>query len=246
MPPIPYIEPELLRQRGRLVWLLEKLDDKNLEKTEANARLMARRRSYVPKNNGKGRPAKAFRLFSKEDEARRVQYIAEIRLLDDVLERDRDCSAIAWLKAAFDPKAEDDPAARFRQAKIVKLLEQFSVRTVDLRTPRPWSANNVRAFLHVAKQRQVGRLDYFRRVPVRTAAEQACEARERAGMVILEWLIGSHHVETATNFLTYLEILRQDGPPPSSNHALTNQSWSGWLDVFVAEVAKRFQLPEAV
>lgn len=245
MPPAYLVHPELLRQRGRLTSLLEQLDVKNCNKTEANARLLARRKSYVPKNNGKGRPAKKLKLLSKEDEARREQYVAEIRLLDDILAGAPGHSLIAWLQAAPEPATPVDQPTRFRQAKIIKLLRQFGASAIDLRTPRKWSRNDVRAFLQVAKQRQAARLDYFRRVPVRTRGEQECEERERAGMLILERLLCLQHVDTAEDFLSYVEFMRQDGPSSSPCGTLTKRVWSESLDALVSEIAKRFQLPQA-
>jgi hypothetical protein len=243
MPRDILIHPELLRQRGRLVWLLEKLDAKNCDKMEANARLLSRRKSYVPKNNGKGRPAKKLKRFSQEDEARRVKYITEIKLLDDILEGAPGHSLITWLKAATELTTPVDQAARFRQTKIANLLEQFGGKAIDLRTPQPWSANEVRTYLHVAKQRQADRLAYFRRVPVRTLGEQECEARETTAMLVIERLLGSHHVQTAADFMSFIEFLRQDRP--SSPSTLTKSVWSASLDALVAEMAKRFQLPKA-
>jgi|SRR5579864_8815707 len=244
MPRTLLIHPELLRQRGRLVWLLETLDAKNCDKVMANARLLARRKSYVPKNNGKGRPAKKLKRFSQEDESRRVKYIAEIKLLDDILEGAPKHSLISWLKGATDPTPPVDQAARFRQAKIANLLKQFGGQGVDLGTPQPWSVPDVQAYLQVAKQRQADRLAYFRRVPVRTLGEQECEARERAGMLIIERLLGSQHVQTAAIFLSFVEFLRQDCP--SSPSTLTKPVWSASLDALVAEMAQRFQLPKAM
>jgi hypothetical protein len=212
----------------------------------ANARLLARRKSYVPKNNGKGRPAKKLQRVSKEDEARREQYLAEIRLLDDILAGARGHSLVAWLQAALDPTAPVDQSARFRQAKIAKLLRQFGANAIDLRTPREWSRNDVRAFLQVAKQRQAARLDYFRRVPVHLRGEQECEARERAAMLILERLLCLHHVQTAADFLSYVEFMRLDGPPLAPNLTLTKRVWGESLDGLVSEMAKRFQLSQAV
>ena len=246
MPPTYPIRPELLRQRGRLVGLLEKLDAKNCDKAAANARLLARRKSYVPKNNGKGRPAKKLKLMSKDDEARRQQYVAEIRLLDDILAGAPDHSIVAWLQAALEPTAAVDQPTRFRQAKIAKLLRQFGADAIDLRTPREWSRNDVRAFLQVAKQRQAARLDYFRRVPVHLRGEQECEERERAAMLILERLLCLQHVQTAADFLSYVESMRLDGPPAAPNLTLTKRVWGESLDALVSQIAKRFQLPQAV
>jgi len=55
--------------------------------------------------------------------------------------------------------------------------------------------------------------------------------------------LGSHHVQTAADFMSFIEILRQDRP--SSPSTLTKPVWSESLDALVAEMAKRFQLPKA-
>jgi hypothetical protein len=240
VPLVHSVRREILRQHGRLIALLDALDDKNCAKAEANRRLLARRKSYRPKNNGKGRPAKPLQRVSQEDEARRQKYVAEITLLDEILSDKSDLSIISWLKAAHDLDQGDDAAARFRQRKIAQLLDQFGVKTVDLRTPRPWLEKDVRAYLYLARQRQVGRLAYFRRVAARTLAEQEREERERATLTILERLLSSHHVATPPDFLWHTDLLRQDVPPTSANQPCSASGWRDSVDGLVSELGARF------
>jgi len=223
------MKQELSRQRGRLVHLLELLDEKNFEKVLANMRLFERRRNYIPKNNGKGRPPLKFKEPSQEDEARREQYVAEIRLFDELLREFHSVEgALNWLQAAKEQATAPSTAegatgqSVYRGRKIDKLLNQFAARTPPTKPPpaegpRPWTEKEVREVLAIQRRLQAARVKAVHRLPIITLADQDVADAERARLDVLERFIGSSHLDTARLFVQRAGLIRDEVNNPSKN-----------------------------
>jgi hypothetical protein len=238
------IRRELARQRGRLIDLLDGLDDKDLGREYKNAALIKRRRYYQPKNNGRGRPAKKFQVASKEDEARRIQYIADIRLLDEAIAfAALDCDALTdWLESLKQEGGEGEEW-RARERKIKKLLGQFGKKPAKApSTARKWSHNDVRNYVTILHDRQRGRVKAFERLPVVTVAEQDEEDREWAKLAVLERFCTSNHLVTAQVFQQRASIVRMEVNRLRKPHdeSVYRDAWFQAFDGFVTALTNRY------
>lgn len=243
--PSPFeIQRELAGQRGRVVDLLEALDVKNWDKQCQNTQLEKRRRYYTPKNNGRGRPAKTFKLPSKKDEARRIQYVAEIALLDGAIARETvDVgSLVDWLAVLRDEKGED-AAWRPRQRKIRQLLAQFGEKPAKPPvTERKWNHNEVRNYVTLLRDRQMGWVKAFDRLSVSTVGEQDKEDAARAKLAVLERFSTSHHLATADLFRWRAHLIRMDviyvGKP--HDRGVYREAWFNQVDEIVNTLISRY------
>jgi hypothetical protein len=238
------IRRELARQRGCVVALLEALDVKNWKKQYQNAQLEKRRRYYTPKNNGRGRPAKKWQSVSKEDEARRVQYEAEIVLLDELIACDASDTGklVDWLTLLKDEKGEG-AAWRARQRKIGRLLAGFGEKPPKVPvTERKWNHNEVRDYLTLLRDRRRARVKAFDRLPVSTVGEQDKEDAERATLAVLERFCASHHLATADVFRLRAPLIRMEvhcvGKP--HHREAYRQAWFQAFDGFVETLTTRY------
>ncbi|HJW41326.1 MAG TPA: hypothetical protein VJ476_08880 [Rhizomicrobium sp.] len=235
---------ELRRQRAQRCTLLEALDEKNLAKVAANAQLLRGRKANVPKNNGKGRPAKPLKEISREDEARRLVYVTEIRLLDEILDNKSDLSVLEWLRAAHALEGAADAVSRIRKRKIAKLLDQFSEKPVNLRERQPWLETEVRGFLTIAHQRQTARVKRLAQLPVRTLGEQDCQDRERVYCSVLERILASHRLGSGFEFQSLVNFLKIDVAPLANLNAPENLGnvWRQAVDDIFGKLLQRFEL----
>jgi len=238
------IQRELARQRGRVLDLLEALDVKNCNKQRQNTLLEKRRRYYTPKNNRRGRPAKTFKLPSKEDEARRIQYKAEIALLDEAIacETVDVGSLVDWLAVLRDEKGEGE-AWRARQRKIARLLAQFGEKPAKPPVAeRKWNHNEVRNYVALLRDRQMGRVKAFDRLAVSTVGEQDEEDAERAKLAALERFCTSHHLATAKLFRWRADLIRMDvicvGKP--NDREVYREAWFHVVDEIVNTLISRY------
>ncbi len=238
------IRRDLRRQRGLVVYLLDALDEKNLGKQQHNAALEKRRRYYQPKKNGRGRPARKLQLVSNEDEARRVQYVAEIALLDEAVEfnpanADR---FLDWLAILKDEKGEDEDW-RARQRKIERLMDQFRDKPMKaIATRRIWDPDDIHDYVTILHERQRGRVQIFAHLPVCTPAQQDEEDGERAELAALERLASSNHFATPDLFRSRAHMIRSDVVWCKDLHDrdVYRAAWFQAIDEIVGAVMDRF------
>ena len=235
---------QLVCQRRRVVKLLVALDVKNWKKQCQNTQLEKRRRYYTPKNNGRGRPAKTFKRPSKEDEARRIQYKAEIALVDEAIacETVDVGSLVDWLAVLRDEKGEGE-AWRARQRKIERLLAKFGEKPAKTPvTERKWNPNEVRNYVTLLRDRQMGWVKAFDRLPVSTVGEQNNEDAARAKLAVLDRFCTSHHLATADAFRSSATVIRMEvncvGKP--HHREAYRQAWFQAFDEFVQSLTTRY------
>lgn len=222
----PLVWRELNRQRGRLVDLLIQLNEKNFARQMANTRLLKRRKGYVPKNNGRGRPLKKLKGHSKEDESRREKYLAEIGLIDQLLDHpiDNVPAILEWLAAAKKKAVAERNGNRTvsdRERKIDRLIAQFGPPSAP-QLPPPglveWNERDVRLSLRIARRMQRARVTAVENRPIRTVAEQDRHDRERARLAVLERFLSSNHLTSAGLFKVRAGFIRDDCPVPTDAH----------------------------
>ncbi|HEV2563387.1 MAG TPA: hypothetical protein VGT78_14720 [Rhizomicrobium sp.] len=242
---------ELRRQRGRLVALVEKIDEKNLGKQIRDTKLLKRRKNRVLKNNGRGRPALKQDPPSQEDEARRLQYTAEIALLEEMLGSDFDSTddMLHWLserKKQGAELAQDDPAGwRIQDRKIDRLLGQFGMKPVSVSPGRkPWNKNLVRERITILRDFKRAQISVYARLPVRTLAEQDEQDRERASYAVLDRFCTSNHLETAEIFLRRAGLIRMDvvAPKDANDPECYKAAWRKAVDSLIAELKSSFEM----
>lgn len=249
---------ELQRQRGRLVELVEFIDEKNLEKMAANQRLRKWRRYYIPKNNGKGRPALKKSLPSREDEARRQQKMAEIAVIDKLLQlRPRSVEdALNWLQSVKDGAdkglaAQSDKSRRKDVLrKVDKLLSQFGARKALASPPvydgpRPWCEMEVREVLQLDCKLQKARVRKAEGLPIKTLREQYRQDAERARLGVLERFLTSNHLAAAEAFLRHACRLQEEMEPPQNANDKTDyvKCSRDAIDDLVARLRLDFVMP---
>ncbi len=250
---------ELLRQRGRLVELIEFIDEKNLEKLAANQHLRKWRRYYLPKNNGKGRPPLKESLPSKEDEARRRQKMAEIAVIDKLLQsKPRSVEeALNWLQSMKDGAdkgfgaLDDNTIRKDILRKVDKLLNQFETRKEPAAAPlydgpRPWRENEVREALRLDSQLQKARVRRAEGLPIKTLRDQDRQDAERARLGLLERFLTSNHLGSAVAFLQHSHRLQEEMEPPQSanDKAYYLTCWRTAMDALIARIGLDFVMPQ--
>ena len=249
------LRQELKRQRGRLLWLVERIDEKNLRKQAFNKELLRQRKYYVPKNNGKGRPAHKFKHASKEDERRRIQYLAEISVLDWVLSRDLIsegdiCLHLESLAERPLPSSlaeEERSAERSRTKKIKQLLTQFGSDDPasgkgSAISSKVWREERVRARLMVLRDSQQNDVRTFNRLPIRTLEDEYLHDCARAKLAVFDRFWESNHLFEAEAFFAAAKIIRDQVRRIEKihDHACYDKAWQDAVDALVADLAGRF------
>lgn len=257
---IDNIRRELARQKGRLVDLLENIDAKNARKLTYKKQVDQRRKKRPLKNNGRGRPALKLKPPSREDEARRLQYTAQIALLDQVLSFDFDSveELPQWLDAA--KKVDEGPAASeeerisrdHRNDMLGRLMRQLTYQPRQQLPPaalKPWAEADVYGFLRVLLHIQQGRLDAFARIPVRTLGEQDIHDRERARTFLLQRVVSSNCFTSARLFLQRANIIRVDVVLPNTgthNTQIYAAAWREAADQVVTRLKAEYRMEEGM
>lgn len=238
---------EIRRQRSDRMQLLAKIDDKKEKIDQENRRLEKRRRNYQPKNNGKGRPHKKFRACSKEDVCRRQILIAEIRLLDAVLECPRRITLEEWLRQLRRRYDGPEAVTAIETKKLDRLLAQFSGKTAYINEKRGWNVIRGQDYLLIAKLRQHGRLSAFEGDPAKTERDQALEDRERTRSLVLSKFGRHRNLPTLGRFKTLVEIMRAAPPeaPEIHNQRDYKDMWWCACEELIAQVCAAFVSDEA-
>ena len=235
------IRRELNRKRKSLRQQAIGLDEEEalLLRQKANA---AKRRPYVYKNNGKGRPRKKIKQFSKEKVQRRQLVGKAIVLIEELCSVAEDLKDVGTFQALLvGLAAEERSRTKFDQVRLRTLqglCRQFCDR-VPNKFPLPWQTSAVRAFLDIVghKAARIASLSD----PKGGGRITPGWGEARAEATIIDRLFRLADVQSDTGFVTALNTYR-DAPPQQEVFAPQEwkQIWQEACDRLHQRTAKVF------
>lgn len=202
----------LLAEQGRILDLMNALNTKNRRKIEEGRRALEGRRK------GPGRPKKP-RPISREDLMRRIQYEAELRVVDVVREEmtmstpedfRRRLNALTKERPPYADPERRGTYKRARDRKIEQLLARLNRIRPTTPIMRPWDEKDVRDHLDWLLARHRRLLSELKAYP-RDTPEYRCNViRTEAAIEVLKWLQYSHHLTSRRLFLHRARIIAVD------------------------------------
>jgi hypothetical protein len=237
---------QLLNDRFQLLELIDAIDDKNRRKVEDAAAALRRSRK------GRGRPRKP-RPISQEDQARRLQYQAELEVVYAALnpqalttpnELKKSLRILAAKKITYRQPSQLRAYRRYRDRKIERLLALLPGETQPLRrsASMPWKEELVRTYLFVLRGRhrfQVNELEIFPR-DTPEYRRQVDEAKAR--LAVVERFLSSDHLSTREVFLWRAPIIGDvpDIPARVNSAADFRDYWKLTIVELIADLSSRY------
>jgi hypothetical protein len=237
----PALHRDLLFERDRLSELLDRINHKNRVKIEGEAKALAA--AY----KGHGRPRRPRRV-SQEDQARQIQYRAQLDVIDTALQSEAMASPQLFEKCLLEllraqisyrgPRAR--AYRRWRDRKIESLLGRLTIGKQTISTRQPWCEEKVRQHLETMLKLRKEAVLQLERFPLEGPEYRGKLSDAQAAVHAVERFLYSQHLASRALFIRRADIIAYE-PGPLEGVIVTADAKRAW-QLAVTELVEHLKL----